>query len=101
MALQELYWKKAAPGHHLIRYVDDVAGTKEIRVVVPLELPEEYANNREYIYDYVKRHILRERRKVQRRLDAIAEEQQNWGGQTDEQQSIVDQALAQLQSDID
>ena len=101
MALQELHWKKAAPRHHVIRYVDDVAGDRTIRVVVPEELPEEYANAREYIYDQLKQAILNQRAKVQRRLDRIAEEQANWSSTTDEESTVVDQALTMLQSDID
>lgn len=100
MALTALRWQKTGPRRHIIGFDDDLAGTHEFRVEVPLTLPEEFSTNGEYIYDAVKSEILIRRRRAQRRLDRAAEEA-NWVDATDEDGAVVAQALLDLQTELD
>lgn len=100
MALLSLGWQKTGPRNHIISFEDELGGSKTIRVEVPEVLPEGYTTNAEYVYDYVKGQILIARRRAIRRQARIDAELQ-WADPTDENQTVVDNALAQLQADLD
>ena len=99
MALLGLEYEKIGTRRHLVKVIDD-DGEMTRKILVPQDLPPEYATNGEYVLDQVRRMIRTIRARAASAAERAAEEAE-WTGTAPEDQATVDAILAQLQTEFD